>query len=170
MAGALALKAALDPICGEVRLKWPNDIYWQDKKLSGTLIETTVKGKTIERCVYGIGLNVNQTKFHSDAPNPVSLKHITGHETDTNLLLDNILQHFARFYTRATTGDTDTLTQEYNTALYRNDNRLHLFKDLNTGTVFKAMITGVDYSGILHLADMEGKERLYSLKELRHVL
>ena len=76
MAGALALKAALDRYTDHITLKWPNDIYWHDRKISGTLIETTVKGKRIDRCVYGIGLNVNQSEFRSNAPNPVSLYNI----------------------------------------------------------------------------------------------
>ena len=78
MAGALALKAALDQYTDHITLKWPNDIYWRDRKISGTLIETTVKGKRIDRCVYGIGLNVNQRVFRSNAPNPVSLYNIIG--------------------------------------------------------------------------------------------
>ena len=73
MAGALAVKAALDKYTDGISLKWPNDIYWHDRKISGTLIETSVKGRTLARCIYGIGLNVNQREFHSDAPNPVSL-------------------------------------------------------------------------------------------------
>ena len=80
MAGALAVKAALDKYTDSIRLKWPNDIYWHDRKISGTLIETSVKGRTLARCIYGIGLNVNQREFHSDAPNPVSLYNIIGVE------------------------------------------------------------------------------------------
>lgn len=169
MAGALALKAALDPICGEVLLKWPNDIYWHDSKLSGTLIETSLRGKTIERCIYGIGLNVNQSVFRSDAPNPVSLLNITGHETPLDQLLDDILHHFATYYSRATSGDSDQLTEEYNRALYRNDHRPHPFEDCSTGERFDATIDHVDCDGLLHLVDTQGKERAYTLKELKHV-
>ncbi len=49
------------------KIKWPNDIYWKDKKISGTLIECDLKGKSISRCVIGTGLNVNQDLFLSDA-------------------------------------------------------------------------------------------------------
>ena len=72
MAGALALKETLDAYIDFVTLKWPNDVYWRDSKLSGTLIETTVNSRGIGRCIFGIGLNVNQREFRSDAPNPVS--------------------------------------------------------------------------------------------------
>ena len=84
-AGALALKEALtDYVKDDIRLKWPNDIYWKDKKLSGTLIETKLAGGRIKDCIFGVGLNVNQEAFHSDAPNPVSLCQILGHEVDKN--------------------------------------------------------------------------------------
>ena len=169
MAGALALKAALYPICGEVRLKWPNDIYWHNGKLSGTLIETAMRGKTIERCIYGIGINVNQTAFRSDAPNPVSIINITGRETLLDGLLDSILKEFATYYLRAIGGDHAALTEEYNRALYRNDGLPHPFEDCSTGERFDAVIKRVDSCGLLHLVDTEGKEREYTLKELKHI-
>lgn len=81
-AGALAVKDALDSYTDGITLKWPNDVYWYDKKISGTLIETAIDSKGIKRCIFGIGINVNQTEFHSDAPNPVSLAQILGHEVD----------------------------------------------------------------------------------------
>ena len=59
-------------------IKWPNDIYYHDKKICGMLIEVYLDGMDLGRCVCGIGLNVNQDTFHSDAPNPVSLCKIIG--------------------------------------------------------------------------------------------
>ena len=98
-AGALALKEALaDYVKDDIRLKWPNDIYWKDRKLSGTLIETRLGGGHIKDCIFGVGLNVNQTVFHSDAPNPVSLCQILGHEVDKDELLDKIIRKFSDFY------------------------------------------------------------------------
>lgn len=76
------MKDALDSYTDGITLKWPNDVYWYDKKISGTLIETAIDSKGIKRCIFGIGIDVNQTEFHSDAPNPVSLAQILGHEVD----------------------------------------------------------------------------------------
>ena len=170
MAGALALKATLDRLCGDIRLKWPNDIYWRDLKLSGTLIETAVRGKTIERCIHGIGLNVNQRTFLSGAPNPVSLYNITGHETRREELLESILADFAIYYTRATDGDADGLTAEYNAALYRNDHLPHPYEDCVTGEQFRATIDRVGTDGLLRLTDTDGHRRAYSLKEVKHIM
>ena len=61
----------------DVRIKWPNDIYWKDKKICGTLIENDLTGIHISRSISGTGVNLNQERFISDAPNPVSLFQIT---------------------------------------------------------------------------------------------
>lgn len=63
---------------GETSIKLPNDIYWRDRKAGGILIENILRGTEWTWAVIGIGLNINQTKFSPDAPNPVSLQQITG--------------------------------------------------------------------------------------------
>ena len=71
---ALAVKKTLDQHCCDISIKWPNDIYWKDKKIAGILIENTWMGRFVNTCIAGIGININQTNFLSDAPNPISLK------------------------------------------------------------------------------------------------
>ncbi len=65
----------------EARVKWPNDVYVGDRKICGILIENAVAGCDLLHCRIGIGLNVNQTVFRSDAPNPVSMAMLLGAET-----------------------------------------------------------------------------------------
>lgn len=168
MAGALALRAALCHYTGHITLKWPNDIYWRDRKISGTLIETALRGKTISRCIYGIGLNVNQRVFRSDAPNPVSLYNIIGRETPLQELLDIILYHFAAYYQRATDGSFSGIIAEYNAALYRRSG-LHKYQDVASGTVFNASIEQIGTDGMLRLVDTDNRHRVYSLKEVKFV-
>lgn len=99
MAGALALKEALETYGVEgVSLKWPNDIYWNDKKISGTLIETSLSGGHIKDCVFGIGLNVNQKVFSETLPNPVSLCQIVGRGVDREQLLEAIMASFVKHF------------------------------------------------------------------------
>lgn len=169
MAGALALKAALDRYTDHITLKWPNDIYWRDRKISGTLIETTVKGKTLERCVYGIGLNVNQQVFRSNAPNPVSLYNIIGVETPLNEVLDAVLLSFNEYYQRAIEGDCAGICAEYNAALFRREG-LHPYEDCATGERFEARISHVAPNGRLHLLEQNGQERTYWMKEVRFIV
>lgn len=169
MAGALALKHVLDRYTKDITLKWPNDIYWRDRKISGTLIETSVVGKTLKRCIYGIGLNVNQNRFFSDAPNPVSLLNITRHDTPLNLLLDDILQSFEHYYTLVINGNHDAIVSQYNAALYRSSG-FHAYKDVATGEEFDACIHHVGTDGLLHLVDNNGNNRIYSLKQVKFII
>ena len=67
---------------GDTKIKRPNDIYWRDRKAGGILIENQLKGKEWTWTVIGIGININQTVFSPEAPNPVSLKQITGRDWD----------------------------------------------------------------------------------------
>lgn len=166
MAGALALKATLDRHCDDIRLKWPNDIYWRDRKISGTLIETSVSGRTIMRCIYGIGLNVNQVRFVSNAPNPVSLANITGHDTSLDDLLDDIMRNFAHCYRMVVDGEEAEIMAQYHAALYRREG-MHRYYDVATGRVFVAQIDRVSADGRLHLLLPDGSRRAYSLKEVR---
>lgn len=73
-----------------VYVKWPNDIYVGDRKICGILIENTITGTHIDKSIVGIGLNVNQREFHSDAPNPVSIIQLTARETPLQPLLDRL--------------------------------------------------------------------------------
>ena len=73
-----------------VSIKWPNDIYVKNDKIAGILIENSIMGEKLEYSVAGIGLNINQEKFLSNAPNPVSLKLITGSDYDLSDLLCKI--------------------------------------------------------------------------------
>ena len=84
---SVAIKNALDEYTTNITIKWPNDIYWNDKKLAGILIENSLQGNKIMSVVIGIGLNVNQKLFLSNAPNPVSLFLITGKRQNRKQLL-----------------------------------------------------------------------------------
>ena len=92
MAIAVALTETLAGLPHPVSIKWPNDIYVGDKKICGILIENMLKGEHIRHCIIGIGLNVNQKRFVSDAPNPTSMALESGHDFDREeVLLDNLM-------------------------------------------------------------------------------
>ena len=75
---SVGIKNVLDTVSDDITIKWPNDMYWKDSKLAGILIETSLFRNIISKAVIGVGLNVNQTEFISDAPHPISLKQIAG--------------------------------------------------------------------------------------------
>ena len=104
---ALSIQEALSQYTDDITIKWPNDIYWKNKKIAGILIENDLCGHHISRSIAGIGLNINQQKFISDAPNPVSLYQIIGQTFNRRELLDTILDKVSASY--------DLLTQNNNT-------------------------------------------------------
>ncbi len=118
MAGALAVKTALDGYATGFSVKWPNDVYYGDCKISGTLIETTLTGRFISDFIFGIGINVNQSSFVS-APNPISLCHIVGKEVSREKLLEAFLLQFDLFYAQVEQGDYSSLSHAYHQCLYR---------------------------------------------------
>lgn len=164
---SLAVVRALDRFAEGLTIKWPNDIYWKDRKLSGTLIENELHGHWIATSILGTGINVNQKSFGSDAPNPVSLFQILGHETDRETLFEAILKEFDRLYGIFSEGYADTIRREYSSRLYRRSG-LHAYRD--SKGEFMAEMVAVGPDGRLHLRTAEGELRCYAFKEVKHVL
>lgn len=167
MAGALALKNVLDSFVGDITLKWPNDIYWKDKKISGTLIQTSISGRNIQDCIYGVGININQRIFVSDAPNPVSLWQILGRETDREKILQMIADEFSRHLQMLEEGKADFIHQEYNKHLYRREG-FYAYEDKDG--MFEAEVIEVLKNGHLVLRDRNGMTRIYELKEVKFII
>jgi len=163
MAEAVALCDTLREVTDDITIKWPNDIYWKDKKISGTRIDVNLSGGILADMVIGTGINVNQTEFLSDAPNPVSLKQITGREHDREALLKDILERFQPLQQMLKDGGTEEIVRLYHERLYRKEG-MHGYKDAN-GT-FMAAIDYVEPSGILHLTLEDGTKREYMFKEV----
>ena len=163
MAEAVALCDTLREVTDDITIKWPNDIYWKDKKISGTRIDVNLSGGILADMVIGTGINVNQAEFLSDAPNPVSLKQITGREHDREALLNDILKRFQPLQQMLKDGGTEEIVRLYHERLYRKEG-MHGYKDAN-GT-FMAAIDYVEPSGILHLTLEDGTKREYMFKEV----
>ena len=147
----------------EVTIKWPNDIYVDDRKICGILIENQLRGRLISDSIVGIGLNVNQTEFKSDAPNPVSVAQITGHEVDREALLQALLQRLPATMEM----EPEALMQTYRGRLYRREG-YHPFRDSHGG--FEAKVMNVLDDGRLVLLDTEGTARIYAFKEVQFLI
>ena len=167
MCMALAVKDALSEHAEGMTVKWPNDIYWNDKKISGTLIETTLVGSDVKTCIFGTGININQTEFLSDAPNPVSIKQIVGHEVDREELLKKVMRNLEKYLKIVYSGERKKIHDAYMNCLYRKEG-VHKYRD-NNGT-FEASIERVEDSGHLVLRSTDGRERRYGFKEVAFVL
>lgn len=164
---ALALCEVLDALVNApVSIKWPNDIYVEDRKISGTLSECTLTGCCIETCILGIGINVNQQRFTSDAPNPVSLFQLTGTEHDRELLLEQVTERMTWWIGEADKGHFDHIHTCYMQRLYRRKGA-HLYRDCNGE--FEATIQGITPYGHLLLQRTNGEVSEYAFKEVQFI-
>ena len=167
---AVALKETLEQYTTGISIKWPNDIYWHDRKISGMLIEVFLQGDCLGRCISGIGVNINQTVFRSDAPNPVSLRQITGHETDRQEFLGRFMGAVARYYAMLEQdfeATAATIEKKYDESLYRHHG-MHRYRDKDGE--FMAEIVGVQPDGRFILRDDMGSERAYLFKEVQYII
>ena len=157
----IAVSVALLRVIGEnFTIKWPNDIYYGDKKLAGILLENAIVGSEVKYSIAGIGLNVNQTVFVSDAPNPVSLKQITGQEHDIDKLMERLMVEIDQVL-------NEDVWPYYKAHLYRREGYWP-YEDANGR--FEARIEDVLPTGEIVLRDKQGKERIYHFKQIRYVL
>ena len=161
---SLGIKEALDEYTDGITVKWPNDIYWNDKKLVGILIENSLQGTKIKSSVIGIGLNVNQKMFVSNAPNPVSLLRITGKRQNRKLLLTKIRQNIQKLYTELS---VTKIRAEYAEALYRKDG---FYAYRANDETFQAKIISVHPDGQLELETEAGERKGFYFKEVSFVL
>lgn len=147
-------------------VKWPNDIYAGDRKICGILIENAVSGRKLVRSIAGIGINVNQRQFLSDAPNPVSMLQIAGREFDPLPLLNEVVAEILSLLK----SDKSYLRELYSSMLWRGEGE-HMFIDHKRGSLrFAASITGVAPSGLLTLTDTEGRQHTYAFKEVSFIM
>ena len=165
---AVAVWRTLSDFTEGISIKWPNDIYWNDKKICGTLIECNLAGSTIKDCIIGTGINVNQTVFTSDAPNPVSLAQIIGFTLNRQHILDSIIQQFKELYEELKDGKIEKLKDEYMQHLYRREG-FHLYQEPD-GEPFEAEIMDVKSNGHLVLRRHDGGFKKYELKQLKYIL
>ena len=167
MAVSLGICDFIDRYIPGSKIKWPNDIYFKDGKISGILIENSIMGENIESTVAGIGLNINQEMFAGHILNPVSLRLITGREYDRVICLKQLLTDLDVRYKQLLYGDRETLASEYIVRLYR-------YKEWCTyrsgDIIFTGRILNVTSSGRLQIGKKKGKVMEFSFKEIDFIL
>lgn len=147
-----------------VRLKWPNDVYFGDKKSTGILIQNSISGSKLQHSVIGLGLNINQTQFPSFLPNPTSLALVSGrNDYPLDELQKMLFYCLETRYLQLKAQQWDQLNEAYHNALYKL-NEPHLFQSAK-GDRFKGTITGVTQQGLLKV-NTTGGLQTFSLKEI----
>ena len=113
----------------ETKIKWPNDLYWRDRKAGGILIENHLKGANWQYSVVGMGININQTSFDGQINNPVSLKQITGKNFDPIELAKQLCQSLENRFQELENGGLQAQLEAFNQILYKKGERVALKKD-----------------------------------------
>ncbi len=160
---SLSVLSLLEAYIPEVMIKWPNDIYVGQKKISGILIENSILGNKIEYSTAGIGLNINQLIFQSKAPNPVSLSLLTGQSYPVDTLLKELLDWIDHWYLVLKSGKSKKIDLAYEDRLYQKG-ILAQYRD--TSGEYWGRILGVNPIGQLKIEDNMGKTREYHFKEV----
>ncbi len=147
----------------EVSIKWPNDIYIGKGKVAGILMEYSISRGKITSCISGIGLNINQLKFYSDAPNPVSLSQRTGITYNLEECLKMLLENLDNRYRQLSGGETDKIDAEYEQMLFqRGIWALYTAKGMD----FEGRIIGVDEHGLLMMETRQKSLLKFDYKEV----
>ena len=154
----------------ETKIKWPNDIYWRDRKAGGILIENVIQSSqsavgSWQWAVIGIGININQIDFDPDLPNPVSLKQITGKIHEPIELAKELCSIVEKNYQLLIAGDFIVLFNKYQTHLYKKDEKIKLKKGTR---VFETTIKGVSETG--QLITQHSIEERFEFGEVEWVL
>ncbi len=153
------------PASDQTKIKWPNDLYWRDRKAGGILIETVFKGMQWKWAVVGIGININQTRFSKSLPNPVSLRQITGNEYDVVEMATEIYAFVMKRIEKISAQSSKKMLKEYNLHLYKLNEQVKLKK---ASAVFKTKVKEVSVHG--QLCTIDTVERQFEFGEVEWVL
>ena len=160
---SLGVADYLIELTDSVSIKWPNDIYIQNRKVAGILIENSIRINKISSCIVGIGLNINQQKFFSDAPNPVALTQVTGKIYNLEESLSNLCLKIDARYQQLSRGEFDQIDEDYTKMLYR----LGIWSPFSDEDGnFEGKLLGVDHMGWLQIETKSSRINKYQFKEV----
>lgn len=149
------------------KIKWPNDIYVENRKIAGILIENSLMQSQIHDTIVGIGLNINQIEFPEIIPNPVSIAHVIQKEIEINNILETFIDKFDSFYNRTQNGDGEELFHEYNENLFRlKEWKIFEYQEHN----FNGQIRGVMPDGRLIVETESGALKHFLFGEVKYVI
>ena len=147
-------------------IKWPNDIYYDNRKLAGILINSTIKANMMETSIIGVGLNVNQTQFKDWPTHPISLQMITGKEYDLQSLLEPIAERIIIKVEQLKSNPT-SIEQDYLKRLFHYRTWATYLVD---GKALRLFMTGIDEFGRLQLVDEQQELHCYEIKQIKFLI
>ena len=150
----------------KLSIKWPNDIFYENHKLAGILINSTIKANMMDVSIIGIGLNVNQMQFQDWPTHPISLKQITGKDYDLQPLMEQITEHILNKVEQLK-ADPALIEQEYLKWLFRY--RTWADYEVN-GKILRLFMTGIDAFGRLMMTDEGNHSYCFDIKEIKFII
>lgn len=170
--GVVDMLKSLLPDRNDITVKWPNDIYVGDRKICGILIENSLSGNLIASSVAGVGINVNQRRFYSDAPNPVSLFQLTNRQYPLEKLLEDvcrrIISYFDKYVACDESGRFTALFELYKASLWRREGT-YKYRDNLYDEEITATFLDIQPSGHIILRLLDGTTRTFAFKQLTHL-
>jgi len=149
----------------DIKIKWPNDILVDGKKIAGILIENVITHSLLNYSVIGVGINVNQTEFY-ELINAISLKTLKGETFNVKSVLKLLCKHLENYYLKLKNNKLNFICEKYLQHLYGLNCRIN-FEIL--GIQKTCLIKGINNSGLLVLADEKGEETSFDLKEIKWI-
>jgi len=148
-------------------IKWPNDIYVNDRKIGGVLIENVIVGSNIKQSIIGIGLNINQSVFDDDLKSKtISISQILQQDVNLMVLLNEICIQIEQLYLKLKSGKRTSLQDMYVSKLYRLNK---LAKYSCNAEVFEGMIEGISNTGLLRIKPLDGEVVEFGFKEVAFI-
>lgn len=163
---SLSIRKFLAQFIEHPKIKWPNDIYVEDQKIAGILIEHSIQGEQLKYSIAGVGININQIQFDADIPNPTSLKLLTGKTYDIHELVQNLATILEKEYHLIQEQQLETLKQSYLQHLYQYQTLAH-YEIL--GEQVTGKITGISPFGQLLVEDLSQHLHTCNYKEIKFI-
>jgi BirA family biotin operon repressor/biotin-[acetyl-CoA-carboxylase] ligase len=161
---ALAIKDFLFEEGIHAKIKWPNDIYVEDKKICGVLIENSLRGSVVLQSICGIGLNINQVIFPQEIPNAISMKLITGETYSVDDCRTKLCRHLEKRYLQIKSQNFNLINNDYLKSLHR----FYEMETYETSTEkFHAQIIDVEDEGRLVIKKENGTILRFAFKEIK---
>ena len=164
----LGIVEVLDTVlpADKISIKWPNDLVYENRKLAGILINSTIKVNMMDVSIIGIGLNINQMQFQDWPTHPISLKMITGQTYDLQPLMEQIADRILIKVEQLKSGPS-SIEQEYLKRLFR----YRTWADYEVDRkIMRLFMTGIDPFGRLQLVDEALQSFSFDIKEIKFVL
>lgn len=164
---ALAVYDLMSELLGssqyDIKIKWPNDILVNSKKIAGILNENSISNNQLQSCVCGIGLNINQTNFN-ETINAVSVKLISGHEHDLLKVIKLLNYHFEHYYLKLKSENYKWLREQYDSHFYK----LNQIVNFSIHGIHKPfLVKGINEQGLLSLQDDSGINHDFDIKQIK---